>query len=205
METGGCVVSGVLLPNQETSFTVHGRKLSSRRLDRDGRLEGYLLDQNQYEIYETTLQQDSKCTCHITKRPILNLATWILLGWSYRLHYWGHTFGCCSGNFSFSWNLAKISGNLHEDLRTFMIKFRWILPGMRRISGKICGESEKKYFMLNTFYIRTPFLSWDNYDKHYKKIKGRVWGFFGTAACRPIVPLPPMRSPYSSPEAPRTT
>jgi hypothetical protein len=23
------------------------------------------------------------------------------------------------------------------------------------------------------------------------KVKGRVWGLFGTAACRPIVPLPP--------------
>ena len=28
---------------------------------------------------------------------------------------------------------------------------------------------------------------------------------FGTAACRLIVPLPPMSSPHSSPEAPRTT
>ena len=37
------------------------------------------------------------------------------------------------------------------------------------------------------------------------KVKGRVWGFFGTAACRPIVPLPPMSSPHSSPEALRTT
>jgi len=38
-----------------------------------------------------------------------------------------------------------------------------------------------------------------------KKKKGRVWGFFGTAVCRPIVPFPPMSSPHSSPEAPRTT
>ena len=39
------------------------------------------------------------------------------------------------------------------------------------------------------------------------KVKGRVLGLFGTAACRPIVPLPPppMSSPHSSPEAPRTT
>jgi len=37
-----------------------------------------------------------------------------------------------------------------------------------------------------------------------KKVKGDVWGLFGTAACRPIVPLPPMSSPHSSPEAPRT-
>jgi len=37
------------------------------------------------------------------------------------------------------------------------------------------------------------------------KVKGCVWGFFGTAACRPIVPLPPMSSPHSSSEAPRTT
>ena len=32
-----------------------------------------------------------------------------------------------------------------------------------------------------------------------------MWGFFGTAACRPIVPLPPISSLHSSPEAPRTT
>jgi hypothetical protein len=84
METGGCDVSGVLLPNQESSFKVSGRKLSRRRLDRDGILEGCLLNQNPCEIYETTLKQDRKCTCNITKRPFLNLATWILLGWSYR-------------------------------------------------------------------------------------------------------------------------
>jgi hypothetical protein len=62
METGGCDVSGVLLPNQESSFKVSGRKLSSRRPDRDGILEGCLLDQNPSEIYETTLKEDSKCT-----------------------------------------------------------------------------------------------------------------------------------------------
>ena len=39
----------------------------------------------------------------------------------------------------------------------------------------------------------------------YNIIEGRVWGFFGIAACRPIVPLPPMSSPHSSPEAPLTT
>ena len=32
-----------------------------------------------------------------------------------------------------------------------------------------------------------------------------MWGLFGTAACRPIVPLPPLSSPHSSPEAPRET
>ena len=37
------------------------------------------------------------------------------------------------------------------------------------------------------------------------KVKSRVWGLFGTAVCRPIVPLPSMSSPHSSPEAPRTT
>jgi hypothetical protein len=38
-----------------------------------------------------------------------------------------------------------------------------------------------------------------------KKVEGRMWDFFGTAACRPIVPLSTMSSPHSSPEAPRTT
>jgi len=37
------------------------------------------------------------------------------------------------------------------------------------------------------------------------KVKGRVWGFFGIAAYRPIVPLPPVSSLHSSPEVPRTT
>jgi hypothetical protein len=69
METGGCDVSGVLLPNQEYSFKVSGRKLSSRKLDRDGILEGYLLDHNPSEIYETTLKQDSKGTCNIKSGP----------------------------------------------------------------------------------------------------------------------------------------
>ena len=67
METGGCDVSGVLLPNQESSFKVSGRKLSSRRLDWGGILEGCLLDQNPSKIYEMTLKQDSKCTCNVTE------------------------------------------------------------------------------------------------------------------------------------------
>jgi len=100
METGSFDVSGVLLPNQESSCKVSGRKLSSRRLDRDGFLEGCFLDQNPSEMYETTLKTDSKCTCNITRRPILNLATWMLLGWSYRFITGGHTFGYCRENFS---------------------------------------------------------------------------------------------------------
>ena len=35
--------------------------------------------------------------------------------------------------------------------------------------------------------------------------KAGTWDFFGTAACRPIVTLPQVSSPHSSPEAPRTT
>ena len=35
-----------------------------------------------------------------------------------------------------------------------------------------------------------------SYDYHLvKKVKGRVWGLFGTAACRPNVPLPPSEFP----------
>ena len=37
------------------------------------------------------------------------------------------------------------------------------------------------------------------------KLKFTCGGLFGTSACRPIVPLPPMSSSHSSPEAPRTT
>jgi hypothetical protein len=44
-----------------------------------------------------------------------------------------------------------------------------------------------------------------NYQLSKVKVKGRVWGLFGTAACKAIVPLPPTSSPQSSPEAPRTT
>ena len=35
----------------------------------------------------------------------------------------------------------------------------------------------------------------NNSEEGVKKVKGQVWGFFGTAACRPIVPLPPNEFP----------
>ena len=41
------------------------------------------------------------------------------------------------------------------------------------------------------------------YIKKVKRLKVALWGFFNTAAVRPIVFLPPSKFPHSSPEAPR--
>jgi hypothetical protein len=65
-------------------------------------------------------------------------------------------FGVCgifenlSGKFKFNENLTVITGALREDLRTFMIISRWILPRMRNVSDKSCRENKITHFVFFT-------------------------------------------------------
>jgi hypothetical protein len=47
------------------------------------------------------------------------------------------------------YSLTRITGTLHEDLRTFMTISLWILLRMRNVSDKICGENQNTQFMFN--------------------------------------------------------
>ena len=42
---------------------------------------------------------------------------------------------------------------LHEDLCTFMMLSRWILPILWNVSDKICRENRNTYFMINDFFF----------------------------------------------------
>jgi hypothetical protein len=53
-----------------------------------------------------------------------------------------------SRKFRFVYSVTKIRWNLHEDLLTFMIIYRWILVRMRNVSDKYCRQNR------NTFCIQ---------------------------------------------------
>jgi len=107
---------------------------------------------------------------------------------------WAPTFGCKFGEV-FYFVLLNVTVNCHciatDGVET--------CPSAILSTTNCCH-----YHHARRFYIKT-FISLPNQMVLKLKVKGRVWGFFGPAACRPIVPLPPMSSPHSSPEAPRTT
>jgi hypothetical protein len=63
--------------------------------------------------------------------------------------------------FKFTEILTTITGTLHEDLRTFMIISRWILPRMRNLSGKSCRENKITFF----FFLRKSYWLWFNVEK----------------------------------------
>jgi len=51
--------------------------------------------------------------------------------------------------------------SLREDLRTFMIIYRSVIPRMRTVSDKICRESENKYFVFENIFPKiVPFVRW---------------------------------------------
>jgi len=50
----------------------------------------------------------------------------------------------------FNENLTIMTGTLREDLRTFMIISRWILPRMRNVSDKISRENKITHFVFFT-------------------------------------------------------
>jgi len=52
-----------------------------------------------------------------------------------------------SRKFRFHYNLTRITGNLHEDLCTFLIIFSWILLIMRNLSDKSCRENQNISFI----------------------------------------------------------
>jgi len=56
-------------------------------------------------------------------------------------------------------NITRITGTLHEDLRTKMIIFRSSLLRMRNVSDKSCREHQNTHFMFNDFFLEVvPFM-----------------------------------------------
>ena len=53
--------------------------------------------------------------------------------------------------FKFHWTLTRITGNLHEYLRTFMIITRSIIPKIRNVSDKSCRENQNTVLCSVTF------------------------------------------------------
>ena len=63
----------------------------------------------------------------------------------------GFFFSKMSRKLYFRYILTRITGILHEDLYTFMIKHRSILLRMRNVSDKSCRENLNTRFMLRHF------------------------------------------------------
>jgi hypothetical protein len=68
----------------------------------------------------------------------------------------------------FHQNITRITGTLHEDLRTCMIIYRWILLIIRNISDKII-EKIKTHFNINNFLLRKSFRLWDNVETYCRE------------------------------------
>ena len=88
-----------------------------------------------------------------TTRFQLNRYSWNLI--------FEHFFENLSRNFKFHYNLTRIPGTLHEDLRTFMIVPRSILLRMRNFSYKSCKENQNAQFMLSNLFSRISCRLWE--------------------------------------------
>jgi hypothetical protein len=54
-----------------------------------------------------------------------------------------------------------MKSTLHEDLRTFMIIFQWILLRMRNVSGRVV-ENTKTHILYSVTFSRKSYSLWDN-------------------------------------------
>jgi hypothetical protein len=91
----------------------------------------------------------------------LHGTTWLPLdgfSWNFILHYF-----LISLKIQVSLNLTWITGTLHEDVWTFVIKSCWILPIMRNISDKVV-ENIKTHILCSVTLFQKCHL-WDNVEK----------------------------------------
>jgi hypothetical protein len=75
--------------------------------------------------------------------------TWIPL--NEFAYIWGY-FENLSRQFKLHYNLTRTTGTLHEDLCTFVVTPRWILPRLRNVSDKRRRKNQKTHFMFNDFF-----------------------------------------------------
>ena len=62
--------------------------------------------------------------------------------------------------------MTTLTGNLGEDLRTFMVVSRWILLRIRNVSDKSCNENETHILRSTIFFSRKSSRLWDNVEKY---------------------------------------
>ena len=54
--------------------------------------------------------------------------------------------------FQFHWNLIRITGTLHENLRTFLIISHSVPRKMRNVSDKLCRENQNIHLVVSIFF-----------------------------------------------------
>ena len=64
-----------------------------------------------------------------------------------------------------SLKMTRLMGILHEDICPFMIIPRWIIFGMRNISGRSHRQNQNTHFIFNKFF-RKPCCLWNNVDQY---------------------------------------
>jgi hypothetical protein len=55
---------------------------------------------------------------------------------------------------------------MHGQKNITFIIYRWIRPGMRNVSDKICKENQNTHFVFNNFFPRKSCHLWDNVQKY---------------------------------------
>jgi hypothetical protein len=71
----------------------------------------------------------------------------------------------CAKKINFHYNLTRITGTLHERLRTFVIISRLFLLTIRYVSDKSCRENQNPRFIVNNFLPKSCRL-WHNVEKY---------------------------------------
>ena len=67
-----------------------------------------------------------------------------------------------SRKLKFNSNWTRLTGTLHEDLYTLLIKYRLFSFRMRKVSNKSCRESQNTYFKFINDFFRKSCSLWDN-------------------------------------------
>ena len=66
----------------------------------------------------------------------------------------------------FHYNMTRLSGNLHDDLCTFMIISYWNLLRIKNVSDKSCTENQNTHFMFSNFCSQQMCFLWDNVKQY---------------------------------------
>ena len=71
----------------------------------------------------------------------------------------------CPEKFQFHSNLSRITGTLHEKLRTFIITPRSVLLRMYNVSDKSCRENRNTRFTFTNAFVFENRIVWDKFGK----------------------------------------
>jgi hypothetical protein len=92
--------------------------------------------------------------CNVTYILLMNKELCIKVGKWNKSIFKCFFFSNLSKLFKIHWNLITITGSLHEDRRSLMIKSRWIILRMKNSSDKTCRYNQNTHSIFNNFFFQ---------------------------------------------------